>query len=238
MLLRSQLLVRGAAAFALVATTPAFAQAYQCRAPAKVSVPLVRPDGPARRMPITGYTLALSWSPEFCQGREQKASDAMQCGGATGRFGLVVHGLWPEGRGTWPQWCPTPRKLTPAEARRNLCMTPSTRLLAHEWAKHGACMTRRPESYFKTARILFEGLRLPDFDRLSKDPELDAGLIRTRFAAANPGWRPEAVGLMVNERGWLQELRLCYDKRFMPAPCDRRRFGPGDGAHVKIWRGL
>lgn len=222
----------------LACAAPLSAQAYQCRVPAKVSVPPIRPDGPARRVPITGYTLALTWTPEFCKGREHRAGDAMQCGGTIGRFGIVVHGLWPEGRGTWPQWCPTPRKLTPAEARRNLCMTPSTRLLAHEWSKHGACMTRRPEAYFKAARILFDGLRLPDFDRLSKDPELSAGLVRTRFAAANPGWRPEAVGLVVNERGWLQEMRLCYDRRFMPQACDRRRFGPKDGAAVKIWRGL
>ncbi len=94
------------------------------------------------------------------------------------------------------------------------------------------------EAYFKTTRILFEGLRLPDFDRLSKDPELTAGLIRTRFAAANPGWGPDAVGLSVNERGWLRELRLCYDRRFMPSACDRRRMGPKDSVAVKIWRGL
>lgn len=231
--------MRTLAALALLASAaPLSAQAYQCRGPARISVPQVQPDAPVRRMPVTGYTLALSWSPEYCKGRESRAGDAVQCSGANGRFGLVVHGLWPEGRGTWPQWCPSPRKVQPAEVRRNLCMMPSARMQAHEWAKHGACMVRTPASYFKMTRILFGGLRLPDFDRLSKDPELTAGLIRTRFAAANPGWRPEAVGVKLNERGWLEELRLCYDKRFMPQACDRRRFGPKDEATVKIWRGL
>jgi ribonuclease T2 len=117
-------------------------------------------------------------------------------------------------------------------------MMPSARMQATEWAKHGACMTADPMRYFKVTRILYEGLRLPDFDRLSKDPELDVGLIRRRFAAANPGWRPDAVGVKLNERGWLQELRLCYDRRFMPTRCDRRRFGPPDSAAVRIWRGL
>lgn len=231
--------MRAFAALAMLASTaPLSAQAYQCRVPERIAAPQIKPDAPTRRNPVTGYTLALSWSPEYCKGRESSAGDAMQCGGTNGRFGLVVHGLWPEGRGTWPQWCADRGPVPPAELRRNLCMMPSARMQAHEWAKHGTCMVRTPASYFRVTRILFEGLRLPDFDRLSKDPELDAGLIRTRFAAANPGWKPEAVGLLVNERGWLRELRLCYDRRFMPQACDRRRFGPKDNAPVRIWRGL
>jgi ribonuclease T2 len=231
--------VRLALAFALLTVSaPLSAQAYQCRVPGRMTVPEVRPDGPVQRTAVTGYTLALSWSPEFCKGREARPADAMQCSKANGRFGLVVHGLWPEGRGAWPQWCPTARRVSPAEARANLCMMPSARMQATEWAKHGACMVGSPASYFTVTRILFEGLRLPDLDRLSKDPELNVGLLRRRFAAANPGWRADAVGVKLNARGWLEELRLCYDKRFMPAPCDRRRFGPADDAAVKIWRGL
>jgi ribonuclease T2 len=232
--------VRGVAFLAALASAaPLAAQAYQCRLPARVTVPTVQPDGPVRKLPIAGYTLALSWSPEFCKGRERSAADAIQCGGRSGRFGLIVHGLWPEGRGgTWPQWCPSARRPSSAEVRRNFCMTPAPRLQAHEWAKHGTCMARRPETYFKVTRVLWEGLRLPDLDRMSKDEGLTAGAIRSRFAAANPGWRREAIGLALSERGWLRELRLCYDRKFMPAPCDKRRFGPPDSAAVKIWRGL
>ncbi len=219
-------------------SAPLHAQAYQCRVPQRIVAPPITREGPVRRVPVTGYTLAVSWSPEFCKGREASRADLVQCSGTNGRFGLVVHGLWPEGRGTWPQWCPTPRKVAPAELKRNLCMMPSARMQAHEWARHGACMARSPAKYFEITRILWEGLRLPDFDRLSKDEPLTAGAIRARFAAANPGWTPEAVGLVVNERGWLNELRLCYDRKFMPEACDRRRFGPADAAPVKIWRGL
>jgi ribonuclease T2 len=46
------------------------------------------------------------------------------------------------------------------------------------------------------------------------------------------------VGVKLNARGWLEELRLCYDRRFMPARCDGARFGPKDKTPVKIWRGL
>ena len=217
---------------------PAQAQSYQCRAPRAVAVPKIAPDAPPRRTPITGYTLALSWSPEFCKGRETRAADAMQCSGRNGRFGFIVHGLWPEGRATWPQWCASRPAPSPAEVRRNLCMMPSARMQAHEWAKHGSCMVRRPETYFKVTRVLWNGLRVPDFDRLSRDEKLTVGAIREVIASANPGWRSEAIGVVLNERGWLEELRLCYAKDFLPQKCDRRRFGPADETPVKIWRGL
>ena len=229
------------AALALVPGT-AFAQAYQCRIPqGPVSVPEVARDGPVRRVPITGYTLALSWSPEFCRARRgDDAADDRQCSGRAGRFGFVVHGLWPEGRGAeWPQWCPAARGPTSAELARNMCVTPSVELLAHEWTKHGACMASRPESYFRTVRALWNGLRWPDFDRLSRSREgLTAGQIREAFSQANRLWEPEHVGLVVNERGWLQEMRLCYDRGFKPAACGPRRFGPADSVPVKVWRGL
>ncbi|WP_115367738.1 ribonuclease T2 family protein [Alteripontixanthobacter maritimus] len=217
---------------------PAIAQAHQCRAAQRVSVPTVRVDGPRRTMPTTGYTLALSWSPEFCKSREGQARHAAQCSGKNGRFGLIVHGLWPQGRGGWPQWCPTRSRVSPAEAARNMCMMPGARLQARQWVKHGSCMTRRPRTYFKVTRILWNSLRIPELDRLSRQEGLSAGDIRTAFASANKGWPARAIGIKLNGRGWLQELRLCYSRRFRPEPCDARRLGPADRAKVKIWRGM
>lgn len=232
------MILRAATLLLAALPAPALAQAYQCTVPqGALSIPQPR-GGDVRRVPITGYTLALSWSPEFCRTRQRSAADAMQCSGRNGRFGLVVHGLWPEGRGTWPQFCPTPQRVSPAEARRNLCMMPGTRLQADEWAKHGACMVRRPESYFKVTRILWNSLRLPDLDDLSRRKGLTAGDVRQAFAAANPGFMPESVGLATNDRGWLEELRLCYRKDFRPGACDARRKGPPDSRPLKIWRGL
>lgn len=218
-------------------TPPASAQSYQCRMPQITSVPQVRPDGPVRRLPVTGYVLALSWSPEFCKPRKDQRSHALQCSGRNGRFGFVVHGLWPQSGNSWPQWCqatsPTARQVS-----RSLCRSPSTRLVARQWAKHGSCMTRRPETYFEVTRILYDSLRLPDFDRLSRKEGLTAGDIREWFLLGNRGWRADAIGVKLNERGWLEELRLCYDRRFRPAACNRRTFGARDGAEAKIWRGL
>lgn len=233
------LLTLGAGA-ALLIPVPAEGQAYQCSAPrAPVSVPRVQPDGPRRQMEVAGYTLALSWSPEYCRFRQDSAKDARQCSGRAGRFGFIVHGLWPEGpRGSWPQWCPARRALSPAEVARNLCMTPSAALLAREWAKHGSCAFPGPETYYKVTRILWNSLRWPDYDRISRQEGLTAGDVRKAFADANPHWEPDMIGLELNSRGWLEEMRLCYASDFKPAACDASRYGPADETPAKIWRGL
>ncbi len=235
-------LLRGlpSAAVALLALQPAtaLAQAYQCRIPGTLAVPKVTPDGPPRHSAVTGYTLSLSWSPEYCRGRETRAADRQQCSGRSGSFGMVVHGLWPEGSRSWPQWCAAGTQPRPQDLKPNMCLSPSAALLARQWAKHGSCMARRPATYFKVTRILWDGLAMPDFDRISREDGLTAGTIRTRFVDANPGWKASAVGVKLNSRGWLEELRLCYDKRFMPKACERGRLGARDKASVKIWRGL
>lgn len=235
-------LAAGLAATLAVVGQPALGQAHQCRMPARVSVPVIAPDGPRRQLPVTGYTLALSWSPEFCKNRETRGGNHTQCSGSNGRFGFVVHGLWPETRqgssASWPQWCPAGGELTPAETRRNLCMMPSTRLIARQWAKHGSCMTRRPETYFKVTRILWNSLQFPDVDRLSRQPGLTAGDIRSAIASANSGIEPENIGIDLDRGGWLEEVHICYGNRFRPVPCDRKRYGAGELVPAKVWRGL
>lgn len=99
-------------------------------------------------------------------------------------------------------------------------------------------MVRRPETYFRISAILWTSLDWPDADRLSRQENLTAGDLRDAFLAANPGWRREQIGVHVNRRNWLEEVRLCYGPRFRAARCDRRRFGVPDTASLSIWRGL
>lgn len=219
---------------------PANAQSYQCRAPSlvKPAGPASKPAGEPRRvMPISGYTLAMSWSPEFCKPRKDDRRHKGQCSGDDGSFGFILHGLWPDAQGkAYPQWCRATKALPPAVVKRNFCMIPSSRLMASEWAKHGTCMTRRPETYFRISRIMFGAVAFPDMDRLSRRP-LTARALRGAFAAENEGLGPDMVRLKVNRRGWLQEVRICLGKNFRPRRCPVH-MRPVDGDRpVKIWRG-
>ena len=226
-------------AAALLVPTAAAAQAYQCRA--AENLPAARPvaaKGPALRTATTAYTLALSWSPEFCRSRSRDPAHRLQCSGDAGRFGFIVHGLWPEGARDAPQWC---RKVAPPAAsvvRGQMCRTPSVDLLSHEWAKHGSCMARDAGGYFRVGNILYDAMRFPAMEQLSRDPALTAGALRQALAEANPGRPANSFGLLTSRTGWLREVRVCLDRRFRPARCPARQFGPRDAAVLKIWRGL
>ena len=228
-----------AIAIALASNAAAQAQAFQCRPPA--STPVLRaesPDGPVRRTAATGYTLALSWSPEFCRNRTRDPAHATQCSGRSGRFGFIVHGLWPESGAGWPQWCRRVAPPSPGLVRAQHCRTPSAALVGHAWAKHGSCMAREPAGYFAVSNLLADSIVYPDMERLSRQPGLTAGVLRDSFAAANPGRPAASFGLSVGRGGWLREVGVCLDRRFRPVRCPARRRGPADGSPLKVWRGL
>lgn len=224
-------------ALLLVLPGPALAQAYRCALPQRLPAlrPVV-PDGPVRRGPIAGFTLAVSWSPEFC--RQDRDPASIQCSGRYGRFGFVLHGLWPEGpAGLAPQWCallPRPQAET---VRQGLCATPVPWLIEHEWAKHGSCMAQSPEAYWGIARHLWARFRWPDAAGLSLRPGLTVGDLRNAVVQANPGLPRGAIGVVTGGSGWLRELRICHNRQYRPADCPRGKAGPGDGAALKIWRG-
>lgn len=216
------------------------AQAYRCSIPARIERP--RPDNadadqPRRLVPIGGYTLALTWAPEYCRGHGRDAGARLQCGRGN-RFGFTLHGLWPDGVGKdWPQYCRSAGLLPPPVIRANLCATPSAQLLQHEWAKHGTCMAGySPQRYFAQSTGLYAKLRYPDMDALSRRP-LDAAALATALAAANPGLPAAAVRVTTNKQGWLDELWLCLDGRFRYTGCRADSGGAAANARVKIWRG-
>lgn len=232
-----------ACAIAALAPVCAAAQSYQCTAPRSVPVPNIARDGPTREMPTSGYILSLSWSPEFCRTRTESPRHARQCSGRGGSFGLIVHGLWPQGQGTggrsWPQWCGArSSRLSGSQLARQMCVQPSASLAMRQWAKHGSCLADTPDRYFRITRILHRSLDWPDLDRLSRKDGLTAGDIREAWIEANINWRREMIAVELNERGWLEELRLCYGRDWLPAACKRSARGAADDAPAKIWRGL
>jgi ribonuclease T2 len=220
---------------------PALAQAQSTSCDIPAVVPRPGPDGastrePKRVLPIGSYTLALSWSPEYCRTRQSSARDAIQCGGGN-RFGFTLHGLWPDGRGkVWPQYCMDAALLPEEVIRQNLCATPSPQLLQHEYAKHGTCMTPDPAHYFATSTRLYRTIRYPNMAALSRTPQTTASFTRA-FARANPRLRPEMIRLNVNRRGWLEEVWICLDTKFAARTCPATGEGARADAPVRIWRG-
>lgn len=234
-----------AAAVALIVPATADAQALSCAVPRNVPRPrpsLPSDKEPARRLPIGSYTLAISWSPQFCRtrsgaGRDGSSSE-FQCGGDN-RFGFVLHGLWADGIGEqWPQYCRGTPIISRATVRRNLCVTPSANLLQHEWAKHGTCMAGyTPDRYFARSGAMFRRLRFPDMDALSRRPTLTADSLADAFAAANPGTRADMMRVTTTRDGWLDELWLCTDRKFRYTRCPGHQGGADPRSTLRIWRG-
>ena len=217
----------------------ASAQALQCvvdKAPIRVRPDLPSAREPARNLPIGGYTLAISWSPQYCREHARDASARIQCGGSN-RFGFTLHGLWPDGIGKeWPQYCRRTSLLPDRVIRGMLCTTPSAQLLQHEWAKHGTCMPGRPAQYFARSRALYAALRYPDMAALSRT-QLTAGGLAAAIARVNPGIRADMMRITATRQGWLDEIWLCLDKGFRYARCAPGSGGVDPGAAIEIWRG-
>ena len=190
-------------------------------------------DRTPRRLPTTGYTLALSWTPEYCHARRGAAECRLPSA-----HGFTLHGLWPDGADpkVWPQYCRTTQPLTPAQIRAGQAATPSARLLQHEWDKHGTCMTADPSAYFAEEQRLYRGIRAPDMRALSARRGLTARQVQQSFAAANPGMTADMVRLNLNRRGWLEEVWVCLGRDKRPQRCPAGSGGPASGDAVRVQR--
>ncbi|UZK70368.1 ribonuclease T [Sphingomonas sp. S1-29] len=235
----SRLAALGIAAAALLAPLPAIAQAYRCSMPIG-DIARPRPDGPTAReprrvVPTGSYTLALTWSPQYCRENGKQASARLQCGGGN-RFGFTLHGLWPDGKGTqWPQYCRPAALLDTRVIQSNLCATPSPQLLQHEYAKHGTCMNLAPAAYFDRATGLYARIRYPDMNALSRRRRLTTGQFAQAFARANRGMTAAMVKVTADRQGWLDEAWVCLDTQFRYRACPRA--GRAANLPLKIWRG-
>lgn len=184
--------------------------------------------------PMTGYLLALSWSPEFCRFRADVPKHAPQC--RNNRFGLIVHGLWPQSaRWPHPRYCSTAEPVAREILAEHFCMTPDAELMMHQWAAHGSCAFDDPDAYFDRAAAVRARFEEPDLITLSRRNGLTAGDVRSAFAAdADLGASMIALDI---KRGWLREVRICLGIDFEPRVCTRGEYGPPDSAPVSIWRG-
>jgi len=176
------------------------------------------------------YVLALSWSPEHCAGTAG-ADDKRQCG--DGRHGFVVHGLWPQYRaGGWPERCGPAGRIPRAVITRNLDVIPEEGLLRHQWARHGTCSGLSAAAYLDQMRAARDAVKLPpDYRAPNAEIKTDAASLRAAFAAANPGFMPEAFVAQCRGRQ-LAEVRICLDKTLAPVQCGRDVVRDGCGGRA------
>jgi ribonuclease T2 len=213
--------------------------APHCAVPATIEQPQVEHPN-AREVniaPVTGYLLALSWSPQFCREHQGDPRHESQCNGSA-PFGFILHGLWPEGDGhDDPAWCAPTNALPLVQIRANFCMMPSAKLQQHEWAKHGTCMTREPARYFKAAGILFNALRVPDMDAVSRQGTTVATFVKT-LSVINTGLPATAIQIDNGRGDWLKGVNICLGKDFRPRACPAQNGRSNASRPLKIWRAV
>lgn len=174
------------------------------------------------------YLLALSWSPTYC-GTADGRQDRDQC--APGRrFAFVVHGLWPQHRDGWPEFCTGRRGVTEEEVEAMLDVMPSPRLVRHQWAKHGTCSGLAPGDYLALTRRLYERVMIPARYVAPEAPiEVTPGDMVADFVATNRGLDANMLSVRCGsrrDRARLAELRICFSRAGAFQPCgihERRR---------------
>lgn len=225
------------ALIALAMPGVALAQAGQCRLPEVIARPKVEgptADEPKRVLPIGYYTLAISWTPQYCKTARPVARNAFQCG-SDNDFGFTLHGLWPDGYGKeWPQYCKPAGVLPRKVVRDHLCATPSVQLIQHEWVKHGTCMPTTPTKFFALSRKLYHAVRYPDMAALAQRSTLSAQDFAKVFAAENKGMVADGIRLNVTRDGALSEVWICMDRNYRYMACPPQQGGVRDRAQLRI----
>jgi ribonuclease T2 len=167
---------------------------------------------PAAAASFDYYVFSLSWSPEYCA----DGNRTEQCTGGR-RYGFVVHGLWPQHqRGGFPSNCAGERRVARPIIDEMLEIMPSTKLIEHEWQKHGTCSGLSQKDYFKRTEDAYVLVKIPErFKQPLKRVETTTAEVRREFTRANPG-----LGLVIACRGrFLQEVRTCFDKNLGVRAC-------------------
>jgi len=163
------------------------------------------------------YVLSLSWSPSFCEGREDGGgggrSQQIQCGGRP--FSFVVHGLWPQYEAGYPEYCqrPSPR-LARNIMSSMLDLMPAPGLIYNEWDKHGTCSGLSARAYFETIRKARAFIKIPEpYLEPAAALTVSPREVEDAFIKVNPGMTDEAIAVNCDQRR-LREVRICLTKEF------------------------
>jgi ribonuclease T2 len=166
------------------------------------------------------YVLSLSWSPSFCEGREERGggrSQQIQCGGRP--FSFVVHGLWPQYEKGYPEYCQRRIPLSRNIVNSMLDLMPAPGLIYNEWDKHGTCSGLGERAYFETIRKARAAVKIPeDYLQLSQEKTVAPDDVEAAFIKVNPGLTTSGIAVTCN-RTRLSEVRICMTKDLQFRDC-------------------
>ena len=170
------------------------------------------------------YLLALSWSPSFCAaaGERNSSSKSVQQQCASERpYSFVVHGLWPQYEKGFPEFCQNPApQLDRGIVPSMLDLMPATRLIFHEWDKHGVCSGLPARGYFETVRKARAAVKIPaEFLDLAAPKSMTPDAIESAFIKNNPGLSQSAIAVIC-DRTRLSEVRICMNKDLQFRACE------------------
>ena len=166
------------------------------------------------------YTLALSWSPTYCAKQGRSRPNEPQCAGER-PYSFVLHGLWPQHKRGWPQFCETRERpwVSDQIIQKMLDIMPSKRLIINEYRKHGTCTGLSPSDYFRISRRAFEAIKIPPRFQNPQDYQtVSPEEIEREFLNANPNLKPEMISVDCKDRR-LRELRICFTRDVQLTDC-------------------
>jgi ribonuclease T2 len=169
------------------------------------------------------YVLALSWSPSFCASLNAAQSEPRQCG-VDRPYAFVVHGLWPQNERGYPENCTTsqPRTVDPSLSAAMLSLTPSPKLIQHEWERHGLCTGLPQAKYFEATRILRNKVAIPPaYVEPAAPISTTAAKLRASFVKANPAMPGNALAVRCNKTR-VSEVWLCFTRAGAYRACSVR----------------
>ena len=162
------------------------------------------------------YSLVLSWSPTYCAGLRRDGYDP-QCHRRDGkRYAFVLHGLWPQHERGWPENCRTrQRPYVPQSVIDGMLdIMPSSKLVIHEYRKHGTCSGLSPEDYYKVSRQMFKKVRVPPrYEQPNQAFTVSPTEVVRDFLSVNPDLKADQLAVACGGPGnRLREVRVCFSR--------------------------
>lgn len=168
------------------------------------------------------YALVMSWSPTYCSSAGE--DDDQQCNRRDGkRYSFVLHGLWPQYEKGYPESCRTARRpFVPQPLIDSMLdIMPSSRLVIHEYRKHGTCSGLTPDGYFGLSRRLFNAIRIPQrYQNPFEAQQASPNQLISEFRRANPAIAADMIAVSCGGAGnRLREIRICFTREGQPRSC-------------------